>query len=111
MSLEKHLKPHYVIIAPVLTEKYSQSMIVTSKGKKRGTEDACQRLAFKVARWANKTQIRAAIETIFEGKKIKSVRTINCKGKKRRNRKGYGFTSDWKKAIITLAPGQSIDLV
>jgi large subunit ribosomal protein L23 len=113
MSNHNHSKPHYVIISPVVTEKYSQSAVLTHKGKKRGevAEEPCQRLAFKVAKWANKTQIKTALGQLFEGKKIKSIRTINCKGKRRRNRRGFGFTGDWKKAIVTLAPGDSIDLV
>lgn len=113
MSNHNHTKPHYVIISPVLTEKYSQSIVQTAKGKKRSAEgdEPSQRLAFKVARWATKTQIKQALSKLFEDKKIASVRTINCKGKRRRNRRGYGFTGDWKKAIVTLAPGDSIDLV
>jgi len=111
MSNHSHLKPHYVIIAPVQTEKYAQSTIQTSKGKKRSSEEPVQRLAFKVAKWASKTEIKEALLQLFEGKKIQSIRTINCKGKRRRNRRGIGFTGDWKKAIVTLAPGSSIDLI
>jgi large subunit ribosomal protein L23 len=66
---------------------------------------------FKVDRKANKLEIKAAIERIF-GKKVTSVNTCNYKGKKRRQRRAdSGRTAHWKKAIVTLAEGETIDLV
>ncbi len=57
---------------------------------------------FEVDKNANKPEIKAAVEQIFDGVKVKSVRTMNYKGKKVRTRFGYGKRADWKKAIVTL---------
>lgn len=57
---------------------------------------------FEVDKNANKPEIKAAIEAIFDGVKVKKVRTMNYKGKKVRTRFGYGKRADWKKAIVTL---------
>ena len=66
---------------------------------------------FKVDRNANKLEVKEAIERIF-GKKVESVRTCNYKGKKKRERRAdFGRTANWKKAIVTLAEGDRIDLV
>jgi large subunit ribosomal protein L23 len=66
---------------------------------------------FKVDRNANKLEIKRAIEQLF-GKKVESVRTMNCQGKKKRNRRAdAGRTAHWKKAIVRLKDGESLDLV
>jgi len=66
---------------------------------------------FKVAREANKLEIKRAIEQLF-GKKVAAVRTMNCSGKKKRNRRAdAGRTAHWKKAIVRLKDGESLDLV
>ena len=66
---------------------------------------------FKVDRRANKLEIKRAIESIF-GKKVESVNTCNYRGKKKRERRAdFGRTSHWKKAIVRLKEGESIDLV
>ena len=57
---------------------------------------------FEVDKNANKPEIKAAIEQIFEGVKVKKVRTMNFTGKSVRTRFGYGKKSDWKKAIVQL---------
>lgn len=57
---------------------------------------------FEVDKNANKPEIKAAIEAIFDGVKVKSVNTMNYKGKKVRTRYGYGKRADWKKAIVEL---------
>lgn len=57
---------------------------------------------FEVDKNANKAEIKHAIETIFEGVKVKKVRTLNFTGKKVRTRYGYGKKADWKKAYVTL---------
>jgi len=63
-----------------------------------------------VAKSSNKLEIADAVEKIFKVK-VKKVNTLNVKGKTRRVGKyPEGRTSDWKKAIVTLAPGQSITL-
>ena len=66
---------------------------------------------FKVARDANKLEIKRAVEKFF-GKKVDSVRTMNCSGKKKRNRRAdAGRTAHWKKAIVRLKEGENLDLV
>ena len=64
---------------------------------------------FKADSRANKTEIKLAIEKIFNVK-VKSIRTLNIKPKKRRVGRYTGMTNNWKKAIITLEEGQTIDL-
>jgi large subunit ribosomal protein L23 len=65
---------------------------------------------FEVDRRATKTQIRHAIEELFPGRKVVDVRTITVRGKKRRTRRVIGVTKSWKKAIIKLRPGDTIDI-
>lgn len=65
----------------------------------------------KVARDANKLEIKRAVEQLF-GKKVEAVRTMNCSGKKKRDRRAdAGRTAHWKKAIVRLKDGESLDLV
>ena len=86
-----------IIYAPVITEKSSQ---LAEDGKT---------YVFKVDKRANKTQIKLAIEEAF-CVKVKSVNTLITKPKKRRVGKYTGTTKTYKKAIITLADGQSIEM-
>ena len=78
-----------IIIAPVITEK-SMSGIADKK------------YTFKVARDANKIEIAAAVEELFKGAKVAKVNTINVRGKAKRMGRYSGYTSAWKKAIVTL---------
>lgn len=65
---------------------------------------------FRVNPKANKLEIKEAVEKLF-GKKVVAVRTANYAGKKKRQRRAdYGRTAHWKKAIVTLAEGESLDL-
>ena len=64
---------------------------------------------FWVTKVANKIQIKKAVEEIYKVK-VKKVNTLVCTGKMKRVRYQYGKTSDWKKAIVTLTPGQKIDI-
>ncbi len=65
----------------------------------------------QVDRKANKLEIKRAVEQLF-GKKVESVRTANCRGKlKRQRRADAGRTAHWKKAIVRLKEGESLDLV
>lgn len=65
---------------------------------------------FRVKPTANKVQIRQAIEKLFK-KRVVRVNTLNIGGKAKRGRTQHpGRTSDWKKAIVTLAPGEKIEL-
>ena len=86
-----------VILAPVITEKASN---VAANG---------DRIVFKVKKDANKTQIKQAIEKIYNVKVLK-VNTLNVKPKKKRVGRYTGTTSAYKKAYITLAEGSNIEL-
>ncbi|WP_099321599.1 MULTISPECIES: 50S ribosomal protein L23 [unclassified Anaerococcus] len=81
--------PYEIIKRPIITEK---SMGLLDENK----------YTFEVDKNANKPEIKAAIEAIFDGVKVKKVRTMNYRGKKVRTRFGYGKRADWKKAIVTL---------
>ena len=78
-----------IIIKPVLTEK-SYAMMADKK------------FAFEVAINANKTEIKYAIEEIFEGVKVESVNTMRTEGKMKRQGRTQGRTPEVKKAIVTL---------
>ena len=78
-----------VIIRPVITEKSMADM-----GEKKYT--------FLVHPEANKTQIKEAVEKMFEGTKVKSVNTMNMDGKKKRRGAVVGKTAKTKKAIVAL---------
>ena len=83
------LKYYDVILRPVVTEKS-----MTAMGEKKYT--------FYVHPEATKSQIKEAVERMFEGTKVDSVNTMNLKGKKKRRGMVYGRTSANKKAIVTL---------
>lgn len=89
-----NLSARDIIIKPLITEKSHEAM-------EKGT------YTFKVHSQATKADIHNAIEEIFKVKVVK-VRTINMKGKPRRFGMRVGKTADWKKAMVTLAPGQKI---
>ena len=90
--------PRDVILAPVVSEK---SYALLEGGA----------YTFKVHPDASKPEIHDAIEAIFNVKVVK-VNTLNRKGKRKRNRKTFGFGArpDTKRAIVTLADGDTIDL-
>ena len=79
---------HDIILKPVITE---ESMMGT----------AFKKYTFKVAKDANKAEIKSAIEEVF-GVKVAKVNTMNCKGHLRRYGRFQGYTPAWKKAIVTL---------
>lgn len=89
--------PHDVIIRPVVTER---SAILQEEA---GT------YSFIVARRANKVEIRHAVETLF-GVHVEGVRTANYRGKWRRVGRAEGRKAAFKKAIVKLAAGDSIDV-
>ena len=64
---------------------------------------------FRVSLKATKVQIRQAVEQIFKVK-VQSVNTMRYEGKLKRMGRSEGRRSDWKKAIVTLKPGESIEL-
>ena len=79
-----------IIIKPVLTEKSYADL-------------AEKKYTFRVDDRANKIEIAKAVEEIF-GVKVAKVNTISMKGRKRRMGRHEGYTSDWKKAVVTLTP-------
>ena len=88
--------PRDVVLAPVISEK-SYGLV------DEGT------YTFLVAPDANKTQIKIAIEQIF-GVTVRSVNTQNRQGKRKRTRLGYGKRKDTKRALVSLAPGETIEI-
>jgi large subunit ribosomal protein L23 len=65
-------------------------------------------VVFEVARTANKVEIKDAVQKLFKVK-VTSVNTMVMRGKERRMGRGYAKTQNWKKAIVTLKAGDSID--
>jgi len=88
--------PRDVLVRPVISEK---SYRLADDGK----------YTFIVAPGANKTQIRQAVEQIFHVK-VTGVNTINRPGKRRRTRFGWGTRVNTKRAIVSLAAGERIDV-
>jgi large subunit ribosomal protein L23 len=95
MALELH--DTEVIKAPLISEK--STFQATAKNA----------YTFEVAKSADKGQIKAAIEKLYNVKVVE-VRTVNVAGKPRRTRSGYASTGEWKKAIVQLDPNHKIDL-
>ena len=85
-----------VLIAPHVTEKTSLAMQNNNQ------------YTFRVKRNATKTDIKAAVELMFEVK-VKGVQIVNEPGKTRRFGRLVGRTQDWKKAYVSLVQGQTID--
>jgi len=86
-----------VIIRPLITEQGMHLANVKSA------------YSFEVNRKANKTQIKKAVETLYNVK-VNKVRTANCRGKQRRKGRNIGMTPNWKKAVVFLEPDYHIDL-
>jgi large subunit ribosomal protein L23 len=87
---------YQVIKEPHITEKANIQKEVTNQ------------ITFRVHKKANKVEIRQAVETFFKTK-VLEVRTMNVRGKKRRMGRTVGKKSDWKKAVVRLAPGENIE--
>jgi large subunit ribosomal protein L23 len=85
-----------VLVAPHITEKTALAMQNNNQ------------YAFRVRRDANKTEIKQAVEAMFEVK-VAGVQVANEPGKDRRFGKRVGRTQEWKKAYVRLADGQAID--
>ncbi len=77
-----------IIVRPIITEKSMDGL-------------AERKYTFEVAKNANKIEVKKAVETLF-GVKVAKVNTISVKGKMKRMGRNEGYTSDWKKAIVTL---------
>ncbi|OLS02141.1 50S ribosomal protein L23 [Tissierella creatinophila] len=83
--------PHDIIIKPIITEKSMEDM---AEGK----------YTFMVDRKSNKTEIKKAVESVFDVK-VEKVNTMNMLGKMKRQGATSGRRSSWKKAIVKLAEG------
>lgn len=88
--------PRDILIAPVVSEK-AYGLLDENK------------YTFLVAPHANKTQIKLAVERVF-GVKVTAVNTANREGKRVRTRFGYGRRAATKRAIVSVAPGERIDI-
>ncbi|MCK5503529.1 MAG: 50S ribosomal protein L23 [Thermodesulfovibrionia bacterium] len=86
------------IVGPLLTEK---GTMLKEKDNK---------VLFRVAKKANKIEIKKAVEEIFKVK-VDSVTTMICKGKTKRMGRYEGKRPDWKKAIVTLKEGEKLDFI
>ena len=96
MAVEPTVRHYDTILAPVITEK---ATLLSEQNK----------VVFQVAADASKDEIAAAVEALFKVN-VTNVNTLNVKGKTKRFRGIVGRRSDVKKAIVTLAEGQSIDI-
>ena len=93
------MKASDVLIKPILSEKANKQT------------EKLNRYSFVVDRKANKLEIKQAVEQLF-GKSVTGVRTANYDGKLRRKRRSdAGRTIHWKKAIVRLKEGESLDLI
>ena len=85
-----------------------RSVLVTEKASL--LSEKLNKYVFRVAPAANKIEIKQAVESLFK-KKVRSVNTLQVEGKKKRERRAdFGRSAHWKKAIVTLAPGEKIDI-
>ena len=96
MSTIKIRNHRDILLAPVVSEK-SYGLLDENK------------YTFLVAPDANKTEIKIAVESVFDVK-VTGVNTLNRTGKKRRTRSGTGKRADTKRAIVSVADGQRIDI-
>ncbi len=90
------MTPNEVLVRPVVTEK---STLLQERGK----------YVFQVSRMATKSQIASSVEEVFDVAVVK-VRTLRVRGKTKRYCRSVSRRPDWKKAIITLRAGDTIQL-
>ena len=95
MSQERLMR---VLLAPVVSEKSTRAA------------DANRQAVFKVVKNASKAEIRQAVELMF-GVEVERVNTATVNGKRKTFRRRPGRRSDWKKAYVTLKPGQDVDFL
>jgi len=91
------MDPSQVIIRPVVSEK---SYVLAANDK----------YTFRVHPDAHKTQIRQAVEALFDGVKVVEVRTASVKSKPKRRGLTAGRSRSWKKAIVQVRPGDTIPI-
>lgn len=85
-----------VLVRPIITERATEQ------------QERFNRVTFEVARRANKHQIRDAVESVY-GVTVAGVHTMRVRGKLKRRGLSIGKRPNWKKAIVTLAEGETID--
>jgi large subunit ribosomal protein L23 len=90
------MTPYEILKRPLITEKSTLQ------------KEAANQLTFEVDRKANKVEIRRAVEKVF-GVKVVDVRTMQKQGKVKRFGRTLGQRNNWKKAIVTLAPGEHVE--
>ena len=90
------MRQYDILHGPVVTEKTTLQKEIDNQ------------VTFKVDKNANRVEIKEAVENNFNTK-VKKVRTVQVKGKVKQRGKIIGKRKDWKKAIVTLMPGQRID--
>ncbi len=83
-----------------------QTLVRTEKGT---SQEPMRKYVFQVADQATKVSIRKAVETIYNVK-VASVNIMVVPGKKKRVRRDIGYTTPWKKALVTLQEGHSINV-
>ncbi len=82
---------HDIIIRPIITEASVDAL-------------ADRKYTFEVAKDANKIEIKKAVEQLFKDVKVAKVNTMNVRGRKKRMGRNEGYTTAWKKAIVTVTP-------
>lgn len=92
------MDPYSIIRSPLLTEKCHD------------LKERHNQVAFRVDRVANKIQIKEAVEKIFKVK-VRRVNVINMQGKTKRMGRHSGKRAAWKKAVVTLMPGEKIEII
>jgi large subunit ribosomal protein L23 len=90
------MTPQEILKRPLVTEKSTTQ------------KETANQLSFEVARRANRIEIKQAVETVFKVT-VTGVRTLHVRGKYKRRGRIIGKRRDWKKAIVTLSPGQRIE--
>ena len=95
--MPKALHPYDVLLRPIVTEK---TTMLAGQNK----------YVFAVHPWANKMQIKEAVEKAFEVR-VTGVNVMNVRGKVKRLGRSVGKQADWKKAIVTLVEGDRIEVI
>jgi len=90
------MNPYDIIKRPLNTEKTTVQ------------KESANQVTFEVDRRANRIEIGKAVETVFNVK-VSGVRTMQVKGKIKRRGRTLGKRKDWKKAVVTLMPGERIE--
>jgi large subunit ribosomal protein L23 len=91
------MMPHDILKRPLVTEKSGIQ------------KETLRQVSFEVDRKANRIEIKKAVEDVF-GVSVTGVRTIQVKGKYKKRGPIVGKRKDWKKAVVSLKPGERIDL-